>query len=744
MLTINGKGGVIVTAFRRIARFWRSYRLLGLALAGTMVLRAVFAVALALAIKIVIDDVIDPSEEGLGLYVIAFLGVGYLVSLGAGFVGARLTSKATADIIADVRLEAFTHLQNLPLTFYDRTAMGDLIGHFSSDISQISRGVIQKPLIGLRAVVAMTIYVSVMFLMDWRLALVAAVVFPVVIYIVFRFAPESASSLDEEKQRVADVLDEVSSNLDSQKVLRAFSVRKTSEQRFKARVSHLRGASEAAEWKIALEQVIAEYSIELVKLLIIMIGAVFAFSGSLDAGTFAAFAAILTAFSYQAGVLGMDVLPSIKQSEAGIRRIDALLETEPLPSGESRHLAPGLNGPISFQDVIFRYGEDTEPQLNGLSLELPPQSYVAIVGPNGSGKSTILNVLLALYSIESGTVSVDNIDLASVDTDEMRRRIGVAFDDTHIFDATILENITLGDDDYSADALEQAIDDSGLLAVIDKAPGGLQCAIGPSGFTLSSGESQRVGIARALLRSPELLLLDEVATALDPVSEVELTRAIERFRSGRTVVSVTHRLGSVTGADLIVVVVKGKVSELGTFEELQQSNGVFHAMWKKQSGFDVSPNGSTARVHPDRLREIPLFAGLNEDRLTNVADAFDSKLVLPGDVVFREGEKGDAFFVIARGVVEVVSALGRPDEDVVAYLDDGDFFGEMALIWDQRRSASVRARAATTLLRLERSDFQDLMRAAPDAEATVRAVAERRAAENESTTQGSSAASVNL
>jgi ATP-binding cassette subfamily B protein len=209
-----------------------------------MVLRAVFAVVLALAIKVIIDQVIEPSSGRPGPYLIAFLVCGYLISLGAGLVGAKLASKASADIIADVRLDAFAHLQTLPLTFHDRTAIGDLIGHFSSDISQLSRGVIQKPLMGLRATVAMVIYLSVMFVLDWRMALVAAVVYPMVIYFVFRFAPESAASLDEEKQRIADVLDEVSSNLGSQKILRAFSIRKRSEQRFAERVAALRGVSE--------------------------------------------------------------------------------------------------------------------------------------------------------------------------------------------------------------------------------------------------------------------------------------------------------------------------------------------------------------------------------------------------------------------------------------------------------------------------------------------------------------------
>jgi len=701
-----------------------------------MALRALFAVVLTMTIKIVIDQVIEPSTSGPDLYVIVLLVGGYLISLGAGLVGARLTSKVTTDIVADVRLAAFAHLQALPMAFHDRAKTGDLISHFSSDISLLSRGVIQKPLAGLRAIVAMVIYLVVMFALDWRMALVAVVAFPMVIYLVFRFAPESATSLDQEKQQIADVLDEVSSNLDSQKVLRAFSIRKRSEQRFAERVSILKGTSEAAEWRIALEQVIAEYSIELIKLLMIMLGAILALSGSLDAGTFAAFIAILIAISYQASVLGMDVLPSIKQSESGIRRIDALLEAEALPLLESLPPAPGLNGTIRFDKVTFRYGDDAEPQLKRLSLDLAPHSYVAIVGPNGSGKSTILNVLLGLYRIESGTVSVDDVDLAGVDTSEMRRRMGVVFRDTHIFDASLLENITLGEDARSADTLQRAIDDSGLAPVIDKVPGGLNCRIGQPGFTLSAGESQRVGIARALFREPELLLLDEVATALDPESEADLTETIEHIRSGRSILSVTHRLGSVTAADLIVVVANGVACESGTFEDLQRTGGVFSAMWTKQHGFDVSENGLTARVHPDRLREVPLFADLDQETLTKVADAFSSQLLLPGEVVFREGEKGNAFFVIARGVVEIVTDLGRPEEEVVAFLEDGDFFGEMALIWDRRRNASVRVRASTTLLRLDASAFQDLMHAAPEAREIIRAVAAGRAAENEHTMLG--------
>jgi ATP-binding cassette subfamily B protein len=695
-----------------------------------MMMRAVFTVVLALAIKIVIDSVVEPSAGVPELSVIALLFGGFVVSMGAGLVAARLTSKATAEIVADVRTAAFTKLQTLPLSYHDRTATGDLIGHFSSDVALLSRGVVQKPLIGLRAITAMVLYLPALYLLDWRLALMAAIAFPIVVYVVFRFAPDSGPSLDAEKQRIADVLDEVSSNLRSQKILRAFSVKKRSERRFQERVAELKAASSRAEWRIALEQVIAEYSLELVKVVIIAIGAVFAFGGSLDAGSFAASAAILTQFSYQASVLGMDALPSVKQSDAGIRRIDALLETEVSRSEGSRTLAPTLSGTITFDDIVFRYDGEEDALLDGFSLEVPPQSYVAIVGPNGSGKSSILNVLLGLYEIEGGTVSVDGVDLATVDTDEMRRRMGVAFEKTYVFDGSIQENVTLGDDSLEAADLDRAVSDSGLSTVVGHLPGGLDRMIGPNGFTLSEGESQRVGIARALVRTPELLLLDQVATTLDPEGEADLTLAIERLRAGRSIVTITHRLASVTNADMIVVVEDGCVSESGTFGDLLRSEGTFSTMWKKQHGFDVSANGLTASVHPDRLHEVPLFADLDQQTLVSLSEAFDSLRLEPGEVIFHEGDPGNAFYVIARGVVEVVTDIGGPNMKIVAYLEDGDFFGEMALLWDQRRTASIRVRSTTTLLHLDRAAFEELIATVPDARGIIEAEAESRAAEN--------------
>ncbi|MDJ0791718.1 MAG: ABC transporter transmembrane domain-containing protein [Acidimicrobiia bacterium] len=721
----------MLSTSRRILQFWKPHRALGLGLVVTMMLRAVFTVVLAMAIKFVIDQVIEPDPDTSAWTIAGFLLIGFAVSLVAGLVAARLTARATADIIADVRLAVFSHLQRLPMSFYDRAATGDLMAHFSSDIAQLSRGVIRTPLIGLRAITAMALYIPVMFILEPRLALIAVIGIPLVIWLVYRFAPKSADSLDAEKQHIADVLGEVSSNLRAQRIIRAYALNGQSRRRFMDRIAALRDSSEKAERRIALEMVIAEYAVEFTKLAIIVAGAVLAFSGDLDPGSFAAFAAILTEFAYQASVLGMDVFPSVKQSEAGIRRIDALLAEEVAPDHTGTKPAPAMSGPIRLHEVVFRYREDQEPQLDRVSIDLPGESYIAIVGSNGAGKSSLLNVILNLYGLESGSVTVAGVDLAQVDLDDMRRRIGIAFQDTVLFEASLHENLTLGGNGFSPDDLDRAVSEAGLGHIVERLPGGIEADLGPGGVTLSAGEAQRVGIARALLRNPELLLLDEVASGLDPSSESELMGQIEHLREGRSIVSVTHRLESVKTADLIVVIDDGVVVETGTFEALLAAEGLFAGMWTKQHGFDVSANGLSARVHADRLKGIPVFADLDDDVLSDLAAVFESQYVDAGEVVFKEGEQGDSFYVIARGAVEVVRGLGTHDEESVAWLEDGDFFGEMALLSSNRRNASIRARGATTLLRLDRRSFSQLMATVPEARIVVEDAAAARAAENE-------------
>jgi len=721
----------VIVAFGHILDFWKPHKALGLGLVITMILRAVFSVALALAIELVIDEIIEPTSDTPVWSIAAFLVAGFLISFGAGMIAARLTAKATSDIIADARLTAFRQLQRVPLSFLDRSGDGNLIAHFSSDIAQLSQGVIRKPLLGLRSLTAMMLYVPVMMLLDARLAILTIVAVPAAVYAVHRFAPKSAPALDEEKQRIADVLDEVSGNVSAQKLVRSYGLQPSFDRRFGQRIEALRLASRMAEGRIAIEIVVSEYAVELTKLAIIVVGAAFAFNGTLDPGSFAAFAAILQEFSYQASVLGMDVVPSIKQSEAGIRRIESLLQISHVASERRSVPAPPMSSGIEFDDIAFRYHPDQDLQLKGVSASVTAQSYVAIVGPNGSGKSSLLNVVLGLYEQESGTVKVDGVDLSTIELDDLRSSIGVAFQETVLFNASLRDNITLAEDGFSDADLDRAIDASGLRPIVDQVPEGLDAELGADGLTLSSGESQRLGVARAVLRDPELLLLDEVASGLDPESEADVLDAIEGLRDGRTIISVTHRLESVKTVDQIIVIRGGRVIETGTFDSLIAADGPFATMWTKQHGFDVSANGLTASVQPDRLRAIPLFSMLPDAALVDLAAVFESQALTHRELAFRQGEFGSSFYVVARGTVEVVRDIDTDQEDTIAYLEDGDFFGEMALLSSELRNASIRSRGTTTLLRLERRAFNQLLATNPNARDMVHRAAAARAAENQ-------------
>ncbi len=723
----------MIATFRRILAFWSPHRGIGLGLAVAMVFRAVFTIVLALAIEFVIDQVIEPTRDAPMWMLLLFLGGGLAVSFLAGIVAANLAARASADIIADVRLSVFEHLQTLPMWFHDRATAGDLIGHFSSDIAQLSRGVITTPLIGLRSLAAMALYIPVMFIFDWRLAAVSIVMIPVVVWIVYRYAPDSEAALDEEKQNVADVLDEVATNLRVQLLLRSFGARDRSIRRFRGRIDRLRRASQRAEARIGLETVISEYALEATNLAIILLGASFAFAGTLDPGAFAAFAAILIEFSYQASLVGMDVLPAIKQSEAGIRRIDRLLSIEADPVPDDAVIAPDLRSGIRLENVRLQYRKDGPAQVDGLTIDIPGMTHVAIVGSNGSGKSSVLNALLGLYPLAGGSVAVGGFDLSNVDIDELRTRVGIAFQDTLLLDGSLRENITLGDERYTDADLDTATRAAGLAEIVGRLPEGIDTEIGGAGLALSGGEAQRVGIARAIIRDPQLLLLDEVSSGLDPSSEADLLRVIDQLGESRSIISVTHRLESARSADLVLVMEGGRLVERGAFDELLLEGGIFESMWTKQHGFDVSANGLSATVTSQRLARIPLFADLDDATRERLAATFQSELIDHDQIVFEQGGIGDAFYVIARGVVEVLRTGESGSAHVVATLADGDFFGEMALLSHDRRNATVQTRGVTTLLRLDQGAFDDLMATAPGAKSIVAAAAAARAEENRAT-----------
>jgi ATP-binding cassette subfamily B protein len=398
-------------------------------------------------------------------------------------------------------------------------------------------------------------------------------------------------------------------------------------------------------------------------------------------------------------------LPLLAAAGRTSRAVDDLLQAPIVVTDPSHRTAlPPIEGTIRFDNVNFSYAPG-KPALSGVSFEIPARRTVAVVGPNGSGKSTLLSLLIRLYDPEEGSITVDGQDLRQVTQHSFRSQMAVVMQDNFVFNDTIRENIRVGAPGASDEDTVLAAKRADLHEFVMSLPEGYDTVVGESGGRLSRGHRQRLAIARAMIRDPRVLLLDEVTTALDPATEMSIHQMLARAGEERTVISVTHRLAATLESDEILVFDHGTLVERGRHGDLHAAGGVYRRLWEKQSGFDVSHDGRHAMVDAARLRQVALFADLGDDTLTEIAGRLKSEYYEAGQQVFAEGEVGDRFYLIARGQVAVLSSGPDGADHVLEVLGDGDHFGELALIDHRPRSATIRTETPSVLLTMGREEF---------------------------------------
>jgi ATP-binding cassette subfamily B protein len=410
------------------------------------------------------------------------------------------------------------------------------------------------------------------------------------------------------------------------------------------------------------------------------------------------------------------VVPSLIEAGVSFRRIDEVLQYRSqlaLPSKPQPF--EGVREGFQFRDVSFGYDEHTLA-LDRVSLTIPAGGMTAFVGQSGSGKSTALQLLMRFYDPQHGAIEVDGSDLRELSEADYRRHTGVVFQDSFLFNTTVLDNIRLARPGITEAEVRTAAESARIQTLIERMPDGYNTAVKDFGGNFSGGQRQRIAIARALVGDPRLLVLDEITSALDPSTESEINSLIERFRGERTVVTVTHRLASVTNADLIVVFRDGGVAETGTHHELLAREGLYAEMWEKQHGFVLSGDGFQAQVGGERLSKMPFFQGIEVDLLDSISDLFVTEKYDPGHKVVRENDPGDKFYIIVRGRVAVEKSGVR-----VAVLEDGDYFGEIALLRGIPRTADIVTIDPTVLLSLRREQLFELTATYP----SIREVLER-------------------
>jgi subfamily B ATP-binding cassette protein MsbA len=485
---------------------------------------------------------------------------------------------AAQRMMARLREDLFAHLQRLPLSFFQSRQVGALQSILANDVPLLQnavllvRDVLDAPL----RIVAFLVYI---FYLNWRLALLACLCLPAIALLIQRLGKQMHRITHQTQGALSDITALVQEALAGVRVIKTFAMEDRAIERFVQRNRQVLHHSLKGERRRARLRPTVEFIGAVSIALVLWFGGHQVASGQMSTGQLMSFLFLLHQIAQAANGIG-SIMLTRKQLRAAAERIfREVLDVEPEAYDTPDAIAlPPLKGRIEFEDVSFRYPTG-EQALRHVSFAIEPGEVVALVGHSGAGKSTLVDLLLRFYTPQEGTIRIDGYDLNRVQLESLRQQIGVVPQQTVLFVGTVAENIAYGKPDASLAEIEAAARAAHAHEFIERLPEGYQTLIGDKGVRLSGGESQRIAIARALLRNPRILILDEATAALDPVSERMIQQVIEEGRGERTTLIIAHRWTTVQCADRVLVLHRGELVEQGTHAELLARNGYYARLY---------------------------------------------------------------------------------------------------------------------------------------------------------------------
>jgi len=507
-----------------------------------------------------------------------------LTALAAYRLNVRLF-RTTESGLASLRVRAFRHVHDLSVLTQNAERRGSLVSRVTSDVDTISTFMQWGGLLMVVSFGQLLVATALMAFYSWQLTLLVWVCFLPLFLLMRSFQKRVSGAYGLVRERVGDLLGAVSESVVGASTVRAYAIEERTGRRIDGAIERHRSAATRAQALVALTFSTGELVAGLANAAVVVVGVKLGIGGHLTLGELLAFLFLVTLFVGPVQI-GTEVLNEAQNAIAGWRRVLGVLDTPADvadPGDAGRTLA---RGPIDvrFEDVSFAYpGGPTV--LDGVDLVLAPRSRVAVVGETGSGKTTFAKLLTRLMDPAAGRVLVDGVDLRELSFASLRARIVMVPQDGFLFEGSIADNVRFGRPSASDAEVELALTELGLLDWLDGLPHGLQTDVGQRGEQLSAGERQLVALARAYLADPDLLVLDEATSAVDPATEVRLARALEGLTRGRTALTIAHRLSTAEAADDVLVFDAGRVVERGRHSDLVGAGGVYsrlHASWSAQ------------------------------------------------------------------------------------------------------------------------------------------------------------------
>ncbi|MGY1809172.1 ABC transporter ATP-binding protein [Blastococcus sp. SYSU D00669] len=576
-------------------------------------LLALMATAGRVVVPIAVQQTIDQGLSGPGgpdldlvrdLVIVCALVV-LLTAVAVYRMNVRLF-RTTETALAGLRVRAFRHVHDLSVLHQQGQRRGSLVSRVTSDVDQLSVFMQWGGVLGVISIGQLVVAIVVMSIYSWQLTLLVLACFVPLAFAIRFFARRLATVYGVVRERVGDVLAAVSESVVGASTVRAYGVRERTAARIDRAIHRHYRASVKAQRTTAAVFVTGELVAAVANAAVVIVGVLLGLAGDITAGTLVAFLFLVTLFVAPVQTAS-EVLNEAQNALAGFRRVLDVLDTEPdvrdpALDGAGRQLP---EGPLSvrFEHVSFRYAPGAPKALDDVDLEIAPRRRVAIVGETGSGKTTFAKLVTRLMDPVEGRVLLgrgrwggpdDMVPLREVAFASLRERVVMVPQDGFLFDATVADNVRYGKPGMTDAHVEAAFDELGLGAWVEGLADGVATPVGQRGEALSAGERQLVAVARAYVADPDLLVLDEATSAVDPATEQRLTRALDKLTDGRTTLTIAHRLSTAERADEVLVVDAGRVVQRGTHEELVEAEGPYarlHASWRRSSAGEPEPVG---------------------------------------------------------------------------------------------------------------------------------------------------------
>lgn len=489
--------------------------------------------------------------------------------------------KVSNNIIFRMRQDAFNHIQELSMSYFDREDVGEIMSRLTNDIEAIEQGVNNVFSEGLRGLLTIIMTLSAMIMLNLRLTLVVVTTVPLMAVVAAFIGIKVRKAFRINQQKIADLSTKVEESVSGVKVIKTFGMEKEEIHDFDRISIEARDAGTVAEMLSHIFFPVMQLITSVILAMLIGIGGVLVLRNSevFSIGLLTTF--IMYSRNFLMPIQQITSIYNVIQSAlAGAERVFEIMDTKPVVIERPDPVAL-KEGDIVFKDVHFSY-EEGKPVLEGIDLTVPHGSAIAIVGPTGAGKTTLINLLNRFYDAQKGSICINGTDIRDMEISSLRSSLGVVLQEPFFFATTIRENLLYGNHDATEEEMFEAARLANASHFISRLPRGYDTVLTERGLNISQGERQLLGITRALIRNPSILILDEATSNIDSLIEARIQEALIKLMKGRTCLTIAHRLSTIKNADMIIVIHNHRIIEEGTYSELIEKNGFYAHLYAMQ------------------------------------------------------------------------------------------------------------------------------------------------------------------